>query len=86
MITQSEGEAAERLEAIHREHKKAASDLEEKVRKAESAREKVERSKEDAIQGLNAKVKETVSARDEAVQKLKSDVAGKQGGNSIGKL
>ena len=54
------------------------SDLEEKAKKAESAREKVERSKEEAIQGLNAKLKETLGERDEAVQRLKSEVAGKQ--------
>ena len=86
VITQSEGDAAERLESLQREHKKNVSELEEKLKKADSAREKVEKSKEEAILGLNAKVKETLSDRDEALQKLKSDVAGKQGGNSIGKL
>ena len=78
VITQSEGEAAEKLEALQREHKKLASEFEEKLKKAESAREKVEKSKEEAIHGLNAKVKEAISDKDEAVQKLKSEVAGRQ--------
>ena len=60
MITQSEGEAADKLEAIEREYKKAASELEEKVRKAESAREKVEKSKEEAIQGRSCSSIETI--------------------------
>ena len=57
------------------ENKRAVDDLEEKLKKLETAKEKLEKSKEEAIQGLNDKVKALQSTHADEVQILKTDQA-----------
>ena len=54
-------------------HKREIEDLEEKLKKAESARDKLEKSKEEAIQALNDKVKTLQEGHAEEIQSLKTD-------------
>ena len=57
------------------DHKRALEELEEKLKKAESVKEKLEKSKEEAIQALNDKVKTLQETHAEETQVLKTDKA-----------
>ena len=56
-------------------HKRGIEDLEDKLKKAETAKEKLEKSKEEAIQALNDKVKTLQEGHAEEIQSLKTDQA-----------
>ena len=57
------------------DHKRALEELEEKLKKAETVKEKLEKSKEEAIQELNDKVKTLQETHAEETQALKTDKA-----------
>ena len=56
-------------------HKRGIEDLEDKLKKAETAKEKLEKSKEEAIQALKDKVKTLQESHGEEIQNLKTDQA-----------
>merc|ERR1712062_387999 len=56
-------------------HKRGIEDLEDKLKKAETAKEKLEKSKEKAIQALKDKVKTLQESHGEEIQNLKTDQA-----------
>ena len=55
VIDQQESEGQDREAKMLGDHKRALEELEEKLKKAESVKEKLEKSKEEAIQALNDK-------------------------------
>ena len=57
------------------DHKRILEELEEKLKKSETVKEKLEKSKEEAIQVLNDKVKTLQETHAEETQALKTDKA-----------